>query len=303
MINNLFSRVFRKVVSVVQIVMLGSLLAFGYVSSVGSSGVLTGSSVVAYARSNESISINQTSLPFIKVDSDSGISEVVNNINNQIQTDLYVGDSLTTTVTKGWKLLYWDANNMKVSLDRVTFTEYDVNTRKKIMDIALKNLSEERSGGISARDRARLYAFVEDQDTKVASTLKALNTDVDADVYRASNLLEPLYPFLNTWLGLLVILISAFSLLQVAFDLFCMNTPVVMHFTLKRYSSKHPWYMSPEAWYAYKESIGGSVYKNYITVYMRNSTVKFIFTSFSIALIITHNIASLALFIANFIHR
>lgn len=282
-----------------KIVML-SLLLTSFFSSV--LGVSVSEPLITRAYAVDGVAVNQNSLPFIIVDSDSGISTVVSNINNQIQPDLYIKDSLTTDVTEGWKFLYWDANAKKVSVDRVTYTSFGLATRKKVMDIALENLSKERAGGISSRDRARLYSFIEDQDQQVARVLQAVNSEVSADVKRAENIMKFFYSPLNLFLGVLCLLVCIFVGLQIGIDIFCMMTPPLMYVLLKKYKEA-PRFMSSEAWYAYKEAVGGDRYKNYMVTYVKNSIFKVVATGFCLSYIIVGNTVYLALFFANLFAR
>lgn len=279
-----------------KLVMLGLLLtSFARVL-----GVSVAEPLVTRAYAETTVNVN--SLPFIIVDSDAGISTVVSNINNQIQTDLYIKDSLNTDVTEGWKFLHWDANAKKVSVDRVTFTSFGLGTRQKVMNIALDNLSKDRSGGLSARDRARLYSFIEEQDQQVARVLQAVNSNVTADVKRAENVMKFFYSPLNFFLGILCLLVCIFVGLQIAIDVFCMMTPPLMYVLLKKYKEA-PRFMSAEAWYAYKDSVGGDRYKNYMLQYVKSSLFKVIATGFCLSYILVGNTVYLAIFFANLFAR
>lgn len=253
----------------------------------------------AYAEGNSRV--KKDSLPYVVVDSDSGISTYVSNVNNQIQADLYVNDGLNTDVTKGWKFLYWDANKKQVAIDRRSYMEMGMNTRKKVMDIALTNLKDTNSVGIGSRDRGRLYSFIEGQDQQVAKVLQAVNSDVTADVSMAMNLLKFFTSPLSTFLGVLCIVISVMILLQMSFDLFCMMTPALMYKLITK--GDKPRIMSIEAWTAYKEAFSGTSSSNYMLKYVSKSIPKLLLTGFCMSFIIAGNITYLAMFFANLFVR
>lgn len=279
-----------------------SLLAvFTALVGVGSIGsVVGGFSTTAYARAKfDATTVDQNSLPFAIMDSDSGISSVVSNINNEIQVQLSVRSG---EVSDGWRFLYYDGNSKKVSIDRKNFLEYRLSTRKKIMDIALSNLTEERSGGVSARDRARLYKFVEDQDQNVARVLQAVNRDVTADINEARNYLKFIQAPLNTFLGVLIILISMSVAISISMDVFCMITPSIMYYVTEKYT-KVPWFMSARAYYAYKESISGKEYSDYMMKYIMKSIPALVFTGACLSYIMVGNTIALAMFFANLFNR
>lgn len=243
--------------------------------------------------------VSENSLPFVIVDSEAGVSSVVDNINNEIRVQLSVRSDL---VSDGWKFVYYNEGKKRVSIDRKNFLEYPMNTRQKIMNIALSNLKEERSGGLSARDRARLYKFVEDQDKNISSVLQAVNTDVTADINEARSILKFFTNPLGTALGVLTILICATVGISMAMDVFAMMTPTLMYHFMKK-GDKRPMLISPEAWYSYKDGISKGSHSNYMLTYLARSIPKLVVTGACLAYIMVGNTVALAIFFANLFNR
>ena len=243
--------------------------------------------------------VSENSLPFVIVDSEAGVSSVVDNINNEIRVQLSVRSDL---VSDGWKFVYYNEGKKRVSIDRKNFLEYPMNTRQKIMNIALSNLKEERSGGLSARDRARLYKFVEDQDKNISSVLQAVNTDVTADINEARNILKFFTTPVGTGLGILTILICATVGISMAMDVFAMMTPMLMYHFMKK-GDKRPMLISPEAWYSYKDGLSKGAHSNYMLTYLARSIPKLVVTGACLAYIMVGNTVALAIFFANLFNR
>jgi hypothetical protein len=286
-----------KFVRVLQVLLLSFLLTF----SVG--GLLTSEHglverVQARAKFDPT-TVSENSLPFVIVDSESGVSSVVDNINNEIRVQLSVRSDL---VSDGWKFVYYNEGKKRVSIDRKNFLEYPMNTRQKIMNIALSNLKEERSGGLSARDRARLYKFVEDQDKNISSVLQAVNTDVTADINEARNILKFFTTPVGTGLGILTILICATVGISMAMDVFAMMTPMLMYHFMKK-GDKRPMLISPEAWYSYKDGLSKGAHSNYMLTYLARSIPKLVVTGACLAYIMVGNTVALAIFFANLFNR
>lgn len=237
--------------------------------------------------------------PFVIMDSDSGVSSAVANVNSQIQKELGGVDK----VTFGWKFLSYNSQLKRVELDKDVYASQSLSTRRKIMSIALTQLSEENATGIGKRDRARLYNFIESQDQDVARVLQAINTDVKADIGWAMSVLDVIKKPFNSLLGILAMLVTAFVGLQIAIDTFVMVTSPVMYWLVQKYGTKRPPFVSPEAWFSYKESMDYNGYKDYLMSYLAKSFPKMIMTGICLSCIIVGNIASIAIFFANIFAR
>lgn len=286
-----------KFVRVLQVLLLSFLLTF-CIGSIFTSEHGLVERVQARAKFDPT-TVSENSLPFVIVDSESGVSSVVDNINNEIRVQLSVRSDL---VSDGWKFVYYNEGKKRVSIDRKNFLEYPMNTRQKIMNIALSNLKEERSGGLSARDRARLYKFVEDQDKNISSVLQAVNTDVTADINEARNLLKFFTTPVGTGLGILTILICATVGISMAMDVFAMMTPMLMYHFMKK-GDKRPMLISPEAWYSYKDGLSKGAHSNYMLTYLARSIPKLVVTGACLAYIMVGNTVALAIFFANLFNR
>lgn len=261
--------------------------------------VLTSLFVVATLVAPVDVGANSKVMPFIIVDSDAGVSSVVDNINSQIRSEL--GD--TDKLTKGWNFLTYNANLKRVELDREVYVKQSLGTRRSIMDIALTNLSDANSGGLGERDRARLYNFIQSQDKEIARVLQAVNTDIQADVAWSMRVLDIVKHPVNNFLGVIVILVSCMVGVQIALDTFLMVTPPAMYWILEKYGNKKPAFISPEAWHSYREATSANVYKDYFMSYLFRSLPKLIVTGLCLSYIIVGNVVYLAIFFANLFSR
>lgn len=273
-----------------------SLLLLGV--SVTGSPVIHQSGVVGVSETVVSADTTTAVQPFILLDSTSGIDSAVGNINNQIHKEL----DDATDMTAGWKFMTFDSGNKKVSLDRATYKTFSLTTRKRVMEIALENLSAENSGGIGSRDRQRLYTFVENQDTEVSRVLQAVNKDVTADISFAMRVMDYINSPVNQALGILTVLACVFVSLQIAIDVFCMATPPVMYLIMNKFKTR-PAFISPEAYSSYKESMSSQDYKDYFLSYVRKSIPKLIITGICLAYVIAGNVAYIAIFFTNLFAR
>jgi hypothetical protein len=287
-----------KFVRVLQVALLSLVVSLGFWGFSSSNSNLLVDVVQARAKF-DATTVSENSMPFVIVDSEAGVSSVVDNINNEIRVQLVVRSD---QVSDGWKFVYYNSGKKRVSIDRKNFLEYPMNTRQKIMDIALSNLKDDRSGGLSARDRARLYKFVEDQDTNISSVLQAVNSDVTADLNEAQNSLKFFTSPLGTLLGVLTILICATVGVSMAMDVFAMMTPSLMYHFMKK-GDKRPVLISPEAWFSYKDGISKGAHSNYMITYLSRSIPKLVVTGTCLAYIMIGNTTALAIFFANLFNR
>ena len=276
-----------KFVRVLQVALLSMIISLGFVSTSHIPNLLV-EEVQARAKF-DATSVDENSLPFVIVDSEAGVSSVIDNINNELKVELSVRSD---EISDGWKFIYYNSAKKRVSIDRKNFLEYPMNTRQKIMNIALSN----------SRDRARIYKFVEDQDVNISSVLQAVNTDVVADLNEARNILKFFTTPLGTLLGVLTILISATVGISIAFDVFAMMTPTLMYHFMKR-GDKRPVFISPEAWFSYKDGVSKGSHSNYMLTYFTRSIPKLLITGACLAYIMVGNTAALAIFFANLFHR
>ena len=237
--------------------------------------------------------------PFVVLDSDSGVSSVVANINADIQTRLRGQDK----ITEGWQFLTYNASLKRVELDKEVYASQHIGTRRIIMDIALTQLSQANSGGLGERDRARLYNFVQSQDKEIARVLQAINSDVQADIAWGMRVLDYVKSPINNFLGVLVILVAFMVGLQIAMDTFLMVTPPAMYWIMEKYGNKKPAFISPEAWHSYRDATSSSKYKDYFMTYLFRSIPKLIVTGICLSYIIVGNIVFLAIFFADLFAR
>lgn len=235
--------------------------------------------------------------PFVVLDSEAGIDSVVENINRDIRKNLPSG-----TVPNNWRFLEFNGGSKQVKLDRERYTNLGVAERKEVMSIALEHLSETNSG-MGARDRARLHKFVADQDVQISRVLKAINKDIRPDLAEGIWFIRQFKWILNPALGVLVMIICAMVSFSIALDFCVMNIPPLMNWLQRKYGNKKPPFVSIEAWTSYRDSVVSVTYLDYTKTYMLRSIPKLIITGFCLAIIITGNILTVAIWLADFFMR
>jgi hypothetical protein len=235
--------------------------------------------------------------PFVVMDSEAGIDSVVDNINYEIRKKLPEG-----SVASNWKFLEFEAGTKQVKLDREKYTNLSADNRKEVMAIALDHLAEKNSG-MGARDRARLHKFVADQDVQISRVLRAVNKDIRPDLAEGIWFVRQFKWVLNPILGVLVMVICAMVSLSIALDLCVMNIPPFMNWLQRKYGSKKPPFVSIEAWTAYRDSVIAVSYVDYTKTYLLRSIPKLIITGFCLFIIITGNILTISIWLADFFMR
>jgi hypothetical protein len=235
--------------------------------------------------------------PFVVLDSEAGIESVVDNINRDIRRKLPQG-----TIPNNWRFLEFNGGTKQVKLDREKYTGLGVAERKEVMSIALEHLSETNSG-MGARDRARLHKFVADQDVQISRVLKSINKDIRPDLAEGIWFVRQFKWVLNPILGVLVMVICAMVSFSIALDFCVMNIPPLMNWLQRKYGNKKPPFVSIEAWTSYRDSVVSTSYVDYTKTYMLRSIPKLIITAFCLAIIITGNILTVAIWLADFFMR
>lgn len=230
--------------------------------------------------------------PFIILDDTRGVADFVSATNAQIKEE--VGGK-GYGVSTSWNFLRFDEGKKKLSLDREKYVKLAYPAKKKIMEITF----ERSKSGLGARDKSRIINFVEEQDRTVSRVLQAVNKDTRADIAWAMSVLRFMQKPINRGMGVLLVLVGAFLMFGISLDVFAMSNPVVMHRVMSKNGSKRPWFMSPEAYYSYKESVSGSSYKNPFSLYIVRSIPKLALTGFCIACITFGSVAYLAVFFAD----
>lgn len=235
--------------------------------------------------------------PFVVMDSEAGIDSVVDNINYEIRRKLPEG-----SVATNWKFLEFEAGTKQVKLDREKYTALSAANRKEVMAIALDHLAEKNSG-MGARDRARLHKFVADQDVQISRVLRAVNKDIRPDLAEGIWFVRQFKWVLNPILGVLVMVICAMVSFSIALDFCVMNIPPLMNWLQRKYGSKKPPFVSIEAWTAYRDSMVSTTYIDYTKSYLLRSIPKLIITGFCLFVIITGNILTVSIWLADFFMR
>lgn len=228
---------------------------------------------------------------FIVTDSTMGVTDTVNNINSAVQSlakDYQV-------INNNWEFVSYDEGTKQLSLDREYFLNLSAPLKREIMREALAIIKDSPMG---ERDRGRFYQFVARQDSGTSQVLKAIGDDLTVEINWATKILSYYRGPINNFLGVAVILICTFMLLSISIDILVMSTPPLMYFLQNRYSGR-PSFVSPEAWFSYRESMKGSGYKEYMWTYITRKTPAFILTGLCLSYIILGNITYFASFLAD----
>ena len=89
-----------KFVRVLQVALLSMIISLGFVSTSHIPNLLV-EEVQARAKF-DATSVDENSLPFVIVDSEAGVSSVIDNINNELKVELSVRSD---EISDGWKFI------------------------------------------------------------------------------------------------------------------------------------------------------------------------------------------------------
>lgn len=233
--------------------------------------------------------------PFIILDDDRGVAEYVDAVNKRISKEF--GDENgkgAGEVVDGWKFLTFTPATKKLEFDRETLMSKSYKVRKGVLEIAV-NSSE---GTMGERDKARTISYLRNVDASVTRVLEAINKDTRPDIAWAMSFQRHTQEPVNKFLGVAMIIIPALFGLHLATDLFFMTTTPAMELALKGSKGKKPFFISPEAYYSYKETMAKDVYSNYLLKYLTRSVPKMILLGLSLACIVAGNITYVSMFFA-----
>ena len=189
-------------------------------------------------------SVHATENPYILLDSGSGVSYVIDEVN------------LESKKIGKFKLL------RKVDRDdgvRVLFNREDYNklsTADK-QELMGKTLNSIEKSSMVAKERTRLYNFIAQSDTATSAVVRQLSTDVTADYARAWSWFAPFSGFVSTVLGFMAIIIVVLLGLTTVIDLAFLGIPPLQVMLLPSGGGK-PKFVSNEAYSVYKKSVDNS---------------------------------------------
>lgn len=210
--------------------------------------------------------------PYIILDSTRGIDAVIKDANARSKEF-------------GFKVLNVKDDN-KVYFNIQEYNKLSGSQRKKVMNAALNSTT---NSSMSNRDKARLFGFIEQQDTGTSKTIKALSDDTNADVSRAvewgHNL--GLFTLVSVVLGVISLALVFWLALATAVDVAVIAFPFLHSFVLKK---DRVWWVSPDAVKSIKSIYGGDSSGSkghYLLVYLKSRAFTLIIVALIVVLIIT----------------
>jgi hypothetical protein len=224
--------------------------------------------------------------PYILLDSDKGVSDVINDINNFSKQ---YGIQFMRTAR---------GQRNKVFINKVGYLKLSTLDKKDIMSYTLGSISKSSMAG---RDKSRLYNFVEEQDEGVASAVRQLSTDVTTDVATAESIIRPFTSPFSTVLGLGCILIFVMLTAAITLDIMFLTIPMFQAFAI-RGDNQRPSYISQEAWDALlvAESNMGTGRATVWSTYLKSRTKTMVIVGLTLGYLLAGKIFDFSITIVNF---
>lgn len=256
-------------------------------------GLLMGISVLAGTVGSPAYAVDsETSInPLVQLRTGDNLAmSVINQIDSKVKQDLGVD----------YNLLTYKSGNGVVEFDSQSYNQMELSDRRHAMQVALNSVQNSK---MLTQNRIKLYNFIAEQDTAVSQAITMLSSDASADVASANSWLTPIYPYVSTGLGLILILIMVFLMVSMVIDLaFMVLPPLRMMMTSTTNGKNRPVFVSVEAWNAVRESensSGNGTWKHYLTIYLKTRFVGLIIIGMIVGLLVTGHIWDILLFLGN----
>lgn len=163
---------------------------------------------------------------------------------------------------------------MTVEIASTRYKELPQETKQELMSICLNGI---QNSNISATNRNKIYNFVADTDVTVASLVRQLSNDVQADFAGAYTIFKPFASPLGIFLGVLTILIFVLLGLSIVIDIAWLVIPGLQWLLMTSSKSEKPILVSVEAWEAYKQfESGNNVRKTPLSYYFKMKVKEYI---------------------------
>lgn len=193
----------------------------------------------------------------VVLDNANGIESVKTDINTKSQE---LGEFDWMTLNNG-------GDNVSVTLDDTGYASLTNKNKKKLMSYALTCVSKSQ---MDTRNKGNLYNFLEEQDEATAALTRELSEDVSSDFASAMIWFRPFNGPINTLLGILAIIIFAFTGLSTIVDIAYLVLPMFRMMCDKTDGSR-PKYISYEAFNTVQQA-EAEKRGNYLGLYLKNRT-------------------------------
>lgn len=218
-----------------------------------------------------------------------------------ISADTY--GKILSTVNKAHKTIdtYYIVNFQQqndgtyiMSFNASKYDELSYDEREDFMGVLLGETANNAS--LTPIIKNKVYNFFETQDTEIASALRYLKEDINADFVEAKKWFEPFSGPISTFLGFGCIIIFSGLALSVVFDIIYLTIPVVQPLLERGEEHRRPWGVSNEAWKVHKELEDPSNKKSMMGLYCRRRIPVFITTALILAWLISGKIYDIVVY-------
>lgn len=220
------------------------------------------------------------------------LDNLIPSINADVKANADIGWDFLTPVSGTQK----DTYSIEIDINR--YKNYEIDTKKKIMETALSEIS---NSDLSLTNRNKLYNFIANEDTSTSNLVRQLSSDVNADFGRAYfKYFKPWSGVLGTALGIIALGIFVLLGLVTSIDLAYLTIPIIQEWFNGDSAKAKPKYVSLEAANALKEaeSASNGRKRDVVMCYMKSKTKQYVALAICLLYLISGNIYNL---IATFI--
>lgn len=199
----------------------------------------------------------------------------------------------TANDSVGKQILKYNSGKGSLTFNNVKYSSLDYDDKVLFME---KALSATRKSGLGVKTKNKVYNFISDQDSPVASSVRYLQTDASADFVEAKSWIAPFTGPISTVMGVLCLLIFIFLSLSIIVDLAYLALPGVQLLCERGELNKRPFGVSTEAWKTNKKYSSENISENIITCYLKKRVPVIIVISICLSYLISGKIYSILVF-------
>lgn len=205
--------------------------------------------------------------------------------------------SICTTANNsvdGKEILKYKSSTGKLTFSNAKYSKLSNKNKTKFMETAL---SATRKSGLGAKVKNKVYNFIADQDSPIASSVRYLQTDASADFVEAKSLIAPFTGPIGTLMGVLCLVIFIFLSLSMLMDIAYLSLPGFQLLLERGETDKRPVGVSNEAWKIVRKVETDKLEESIIFAYLKKRVPVIFCISLCLAYLISGRIYSIIVYI------
>ena len=195
--------------------------------------------------------------------------------------------------TNGVTVLTYKSKDGTLSFSNSNYSELEIEEKQNFMKTALLATKESHLG---TQVKSKVYNFITEQDSSVASAVKYLQTDTSADFAEAKAWFAPFSGPISTVLGLLCILIFVFMGASMIFDIAYLVLPGFQLILEHGEEHKRPFGVSNAAWKTNRQISDVNNNDNVMSVYLKKRIPEMLLISICLGYLVSGKIYSVMVY-------